>query len=248
MTTNQEELSISSIPLPPGPPLPVSELKSASGAGGSEEELAAERKKFSLFANIAARFPKSALKPTKTTVTRPDGTRYIENSTSTLPERNFIELPYNDDFDSTPCKVNEHVYIGSYEAAKNKKAFEKEGITHVLNAAYGFLENPFEEHYTYHNIELDDVITADASKHFKETNEFLAKVVEGNGKVLIHCFAGISRSATFTIAFLMLYYKLSLIEARDKVRAARPAISPNHGFWRQLKQFEKQLAEERKEN
>lgn len=59
--------------------------------------------------------------------------------------------------------------------------------------------------------------------------------------VLVHCLAGISRSVTITMAYLMYKMSLSLNEAYDIVRAKKANISPNFHFMGQLLDFERQL-------
>jgi len=68
--------------------------------------------------------------------------------------------------------------------------------------------------------------------------DFVESVRESGGKVLIHCRAGISRSATVCIAYLMYGGRLSLDEAHDYLKHCRPLISPNLNFMRQLAEFE----------
>jgi hypothetical protein len=57
--------------------------------------------------------------------------------------------------------------------------------------------------------------------------------------VLVHCQAGISRSATIVIAYCMHKERLSFEAAMAVVSAARSKIWPNMGFKCQLEQFEK---------
>lgn len=64
-----------------------------------------------------------------------------------------------------------------------------------------------------------------------------------NSVILIHCMAGVSRSVTLTIAYLMNYFGLSMQLAYQLVKDKRPAISPNLNFMGQLVAFEQELTE-----
>ncbi|CAG5124219.1 unnamed protein product, partial [Candidula unifasciata] len=61
------------------------------------------------------------------------------------------------------------------------------------------------------------------------------------GKTLVHCLAGVSRSATICIAYLVKYQHMTLEEAYKHVKKRRPVIHPNPGFWRQLIDYERRL-------
>merc|ERR1719231_617757 len=50
------------------------------------------------------------------------------------------------------------------------------------------------------------------------------------GAVFVHCAAGISRSATVVVAFMMEHGHQSFEDALDAVRQARPQVHPNRGF------------------
>ena len=53
--------------------------------------------------------------------------------------------------------------------------------------------------------------------------------------------AGISRSTTLLIAYLIRYRGMKSDEALQYVRSRRSIVNPNPGFWNQLKQYEKIL-------
>lgn len=53
--------------------------------------------------------------------------------------------------------------------------------------------------------------------------------------------AGVSRSAAVVLGYLMSSNRLSLAEAMEVLRQARPCVKPNEGFLRQLQDYEKQL-------
>lgn len=64
---------------------------------------------------------------------------------------------------------------------------------------------------------------------------------ERSGKTLVHCVAGVSRSASLCIVYLIKYEKMSLRQAYHYVKSARPIIRPNVGFWQQMCDYEKKL-------
>ena len=58
------------------------------------------------------------------------------------------------------------------------------------------------------------------------------------GAVLVNCAVGISRSASFVIAYLMKTRNMSLDAAFAFVKKARPKIQPNPSFMAQLRNYE----------
>lgn len=63
--------------------------------------------------------------------------------------------------------------------------------------------------------------------------------------VLVHCLAGISRSVTVMLAYLMSHKELTLNEAYNMVLKRKANIEPNFHFMQQLHMFEKQLIDAR---
>ena len=59
--------------------------------------------------------------------------------------------------------------------------------------------------------------------------------------MLVHCRAGVSRSATVCIAYLMQTLQLTTDQAFERVMLARPVVDPNLNFIQQLNRFETQL-------
>lgn len=85
------------------------------------------------------------------------------------------------------------------------------------------------------------------SQYFSVCNDFIhaARLREGN--VLIHCLAGMSRSVTVAVAYIMTATNLNWKDALKVVRAGRAVANPNVGFQTQLQEFEMyRLGEERR--
>lgn len=84
------------------------------------------------------------------------------------------------------------------------------------------------------------------TQYFPICNDFIhsARLQEKN--VLIHCLAGMSRSVTVCVAYIMSTTNLSWQDALKVVRSGRNIANPNHGFQSQLQDFEcYRLEEER---
>lgn len=76
------------------------------------------------------------------------------------------------------------------------------------------------------------------SNYNQVLHPFPDSVKESGGRVLVHCQAGISRSATICLAYLIHAHRVRLNEAFEFVKRRRHVISPNLGFMGQLLQFE----------
>ncbi|KAL5966589.1 Dual specificity protein phosphatase 12 [Taenia solium] len=73
-------------------------------------------------------------------------------------------------------------------------------------------------------------------KSFEKAITFIEENIKGG--VLVHCLAGVSRSATIVIAYLMWRFRMSFDDAYKKLLKLRK-VNPNDGFIIQLKCFEK---------
>jgi protein-tyrosine phosphatase len=78
--------------------------------------------------------------------------------------------------------------------------------------------------------------------HLSTAVKFIEDCREDGGIVLVHCAAGVSRSATVVAAWLMVSKKMSHKEALSFLAARRKVICPNPGFVKQLELFELELA------
>ena len=57
----------------------------------------------------------------------------------------------------------------------------------------------------------------------------------------MHCAAGVSRSSTVVIAYIMAKYNINFDEALLRVREVRQCVNPNNGFANQLRRLNKEL-------
>ena len=90
-------------------------------------------------------------------------------------------------------------------------------------------------------VRIDDIRSSDLLSRFEACCEFIDSARDKCSSVLVHCAAGVSRSASVVIGYVMYKKKISFNKAYQFVKARRKVISPNPGFVHQLKSWEKQL-------
>ncbi|XP_060217684.1 dual specificity protein phosphatase 1-like isoform X7 [Lycium barbarum] len=142
--------------------------------------------------------------------------------------------------DKDPCMIEEGLYLGSLGAANNKDALKRLNLTHILTIARE-LNPPYPNEFVYKVLAVHDRVDANISHYFEECFDFIEEAKGQGGGVLVHCFAGKSRSATIVIAYLMKKHGMSHSEAFQLVKSRRPVVSPNAGFMTQLENYDKTL-------
>lgn len=136
-----------------------------------------------------------------------------------------------------PVEILPHLYLGSEFHSSQKELLQHLGITAIVNVSSN-IPNFFEDTFDYKSIPVDDTYTADIGRWFEEAAMFIDSVKKSKGRVLVHCQAGISRSATICLAYLISRHQLRLDEAYEYVKKRRSVISPNFNFMGQLLNWE----------
>lgn len=93
----------------------------------------------------------------------------------------------------------------------------------------------------WHRLVIDDDKDERISEHFFKVHSIISQANTDNKNVVVHCAAGMSRSATLVLAYLMIENRWCFEEAFNYVKNRRPIIEPNIGFVKQLKGLEYKL-------
>lgn len=93
----------------------------------------------------------------------------------------------------------------------------------------------------YIHIPVSDCSSTPLSDHFDEVADKIQLTAELGGRTLVHCNAGVSRSAALCMAFLLKHHGVTLLQAHGWVKTCRPIVRPNNGFWEQLIRYEMEL-------
>lgn len=127
-------------------------------------------------------------------------------------------------------KIRDWLYIGDYTDCLDREQIEDNDISAVLQ-----LSGPvFYPDIACRFIWVEDGMPLDALK-LERGLDFIRSHQEQ--RVLVGCAAGISRSATFCIAALKEIEGLSLEEAYQEVKKARPQIAPHLELWASLRSY-----------
>ena len=135
------------------------------------------------------------------------------------------------------------LWLGDAEDAKKKKILIEKGITWILNCAGGDMNIAYPINFKVHTFKANDDWKYNLiENHITECIGFIDKCRYNGDKILIHCIAGMNRSATITVAYLLHYFQdMDLLQAIEYTVKRRSWILTNGGFRRQLIQYAKDL-------
>ena len=141
------------------------------------------------------------------------------------------------------ARINDHLYLSSLEAMTPLR-LQVHGISQVISAMVEPLPTDLLKKGEGDNMRchvqvcVEDKETANLSAHFDAVADRIAREARRGGRTLVHCIAGVSRSPSLVLAYLVKHGRMSLADAYHHVRGLRPCIRPNVGFWQQLIDYE----------
>ncbi|KAI9193692.1 protein-tyrosine phosphatase-like protein [Polychytrium aggregatum] len=151
------------------------------------------------------------------------------DSSSKPPEESWLSIDLIDD----------RLAISGLQGARNWELIRDLGIVYIIDLTDTHYYTAFPKFIKYHQIPMKDNSSEVMLKKLPHVIEIIDKAVEAkDGKVLVHCVAGVSRSTTVCVAWLMMRDGLSAQAALEKVKAVRSVVRPNPSFMEQLKCLE----------
>ncbi|RNA19383.1 Dual specificity phosphatase 19 [Brachionus plicatilis] len=211
------------------------------------------------FLDEIASFTRSSLKKSSTKISYANGRQFV------VKEGEEKEVKSNDDdqsnssivYWSNKCgflvdlvpdlsidEIIPRLFLSGDDVATNLDILNSKKITHILNLTSN-ISNKFESLFKYKKILIYDLPSEDILSHFEEAFEFIDNgLKDKNRSVLVHCNAGVSRSCSFVIGYLMnKKIAISYSQAIQMVKSKRSKVCPNQGFVKQLISFEAQMNE-----
>jgi len=133
---------------------------------------------------------------------------------------------------------NLNLYWGGQRALNDVPGLISLGITHILTVTPTIKQGdsrltPFE----WMRIPLLDDESQDMLQYFPITNEFISSGLKDGKAVFVHCMAGISRSVTCVIAYLIATQQMTPEDGLMTLKQVRVAARPNGEFLEQLQLY-----------
>ena len=82
---------------------------------------------------------------------------------------------------------------------------------------------------------------ADIYQHFDKVVKVILDAQEKGENVLVHCQAGVSRSVSVCIAYLIHTHKITVDQSLEILKQAHPRSNPNRSFLMQLESYYEQI-------
>lgn len=128
-----------------------------------------------------------------------------------------------------------NLYLGGESDARNPHLVQN---ATVINVAGEISKTPYAEKYIFIPCSDDNF---NIKQHFSHTFSIIDRELRSGRRVLVHCYAGISRSASIVIAYLMKKNRWTMNKAINYVRSRRLIINPNMYFVYQLQEYQMEL-------
>uniref|UniRef100_A0A0R3S5W4 Dual specificity protein phosphatase n=1 Tax=Elaeophora elaphi TaxID=1147741 RepID=A0A0R3S5W4_9BILA len=135
-------------------------------------------------------------------------------------------------------KILPYLYLGGLRDANDVEQLREKQIGYIvsIHELSEHIGGNIEDRNILH-IHMPDMPEANISEHFAETSAFIHRARLSKKSVLVHCIAGVSRSACIVAAYLIAACDMSYAAALAYIVSKRPCANPNFGFRMQLAKY-----------
>ncbi|KAM5138791.1 dual specificity protein phosphatase 22-A-like [Mantella aurantiaca] len=141
-----------------------------------------------------------------------------------------------------PPSILDGFYLGNLRDAEDTPSLSRNGVTHIVSVHNN--AKPLLPEKTYLCIAASDSSSQNLIQHFRKCIKFIHECRRHGGGCLVHCLAGVSRSTTLVVAYLMTVTTFGWEDCLSAVKTVRSYADPNLGFQQQLQEYEMTLLRE----
>jgi predicted protein tyrosine phosphatase len=176
----------------------------------------------------------------------------IQKRTGELTD--YFNSVAGDEIDRVKDNMDEIIpglFVGNTRAAADIAQLNIHGITHVLNVRQrvnwvnmvDYEENSIE----FAHVPMADNLYFDMRPNINAAIAYIRMALSGDGKILVHCSDGKSRSPTVVAAYLITTRDYDALSALIELCTERPQVFPNEKFRRFLCELEEKVKYERRD-
>jgi hypothetical protein len=144
-------------------------------------------------------------------------------------------------------EIIEGLFIGDVYAAIGDYRTLEQDVLDILKidvVISALTEDEYEDHMIrptdfigriWHRFIIEDDEDENITAYCNTAHAIISQALQKKKNVMVHCKAGMSRSAALVIAYLMIENRWQYEEAYLYVKNKRQIIEPNEGFVRQLR-------------
>ena len=136
----------------------------------------------------------------------------------------FNFITNNDDY----TLIMPNLYLGNINSANNIDFLQKNNISSIVNCSNEIEFHEYFKHKNTFRLSIDDNKEPENIMKFQDNIfnaiKFIDNEINKNRVVLIHCYYGLMRSATVIASYLIVKYKMSVIDAVEFLKKKNKMI------------------------
>lgn len=146
-------------------------------------------------------------------------------------------------------QITPHLFLSNWPSSENTQLLKNHQIKAILTAETRPRNKNIANKYrelgiSYKQIYINDSPSENISLYFDPTYDFIESHISEGHNVLVNCHAGVSRSVTLVLNWIIRnWYQAcpeqldpyeAVVESLEFIRERRPIVNPNLGFMKQL--------------
>ncbi len=132
------------------------------------------------------------------------------------------------------------LYLGDYRAVRRPDRLRERGVTHILNVRESCRFDLEQEFRLLHRPLADDGGSS-LPEAFAPCIAFINEARDSGGACLVHCHAGVNRSASIVLGYLVAEHGMTLRDAFSLVATIREGIHPHPTYFANLQDIERSV-------
>lgn len=133
-----------------------------------------------------------------------------------------------------PSHIIDNIYLGNAYNAANYETLKDSNIEVIINITNN-IPNYYEDEFIYNKYVMKDNNESTITEYLMDSYNFINR--NKNKNILIHCYAGSSRSASLVLFYLIKHYNMPFEDANNFLKSKRDIVNINITFINEIKKM-----------